>query len=167
MPRAVRLLDERGNLDPALQRVSAEAAQRSGRGQSRRARSAEKRASLSTGGGTREATTIARRLAAAYPDTNKQFNTGQVQPLLDARACCGAGPRHAVDDGICVLRVGVLLIACVNVMNMQFARGRCARRSSRSARCSAHASSAGARRLTENRLLASLGAAAGILLAYY
>src|SRR5215831_19522823 len=29
-----------------------------------------------------EATTIARRLAAAYPETNKQFNTGQVQPLL-------------------------------------------------------------------------------------
>ena len=30
-----------------------------------------------------ETTTIRRRFAAAYPDTNKQFNTGQVQPLLE------------------------------------------------------------------------------------
>src|SRR4051794_38151486 len=30
-----------------------------------------------------EATTIARRFAAAYPETNKAFNTGQVQPLLE------------------------------------------------------------------------------------
>src|SRR3954451_14642515 len=30
-----------------------------------------------------EATTMARRFAAAYPETNKQFNTGQVEPLLN------------------------------------------------------------------------------------
>src|SRR5204862_5599332 len=31
-----------------------------------------------------EFTAIAKRLAAAYPDTNKPFNTGQVQKLIDA-----------------------------------------------------------------------------------
>ena len=44
-----------------------------------------------------EFTTIAKRFAAAYPDTNKQFNTGQVQPLIETFTPRAAA-RHAVDD---------------------------------------------------------------------
>ena len=66
-----------------------------------------------------EATTIAKRFAAAYPDTNKQFNTGQVQPLLDAFTPRPLRGTLWTMLGFCV---GVLLISCVNVMNMQFAR---------------------------------------------
>ena len=66
-----------------------------------------------------EATTIAKRFAAAYPDTNKQFNTGQVQPLIETFTPRPLRGTLWTMLGFCV---GVLLIACVNVMNMQFAR---------------------------------------------
>ena len=111
-----------------------------------------------------EATTIAKRFAAAYPDTNKQFNTGQVQRLLDTYT-----PRPLPGTlwtmlGFCV---GVLLIACVNVMNMQFARA------TLRAKELAVRSSLGASRtrlvrqmLTESLLVAGIGAVVGIALAY-
>ena len=59
------------------------------------------------------------RFAAAYPDTNKQFNTGQVQPLIETFTPRPLRGTLLTMLGFCV---GVLLIACVNVMNMQFAR---------------------------------------------
>jgi predicted permease len=111
-----------------------------------------------------EATTIARRFAAAYPDTNRQFNTGQVQHLLDAFTPRPLRGTLWTMLGFCV---GVLLIACVNVMNMQFARA------TLRAKELAVRSSLGASRsrlvrqmLTESLLIAALGAVIGILLAY-
>jgi putative ABC transport system permease protein len=112
-----------------------------------------------------EFTAIAKRMAAAYPETNKQFNTGQVQRLIEAFT-----PRQLKGVmytmlGFCV---GVLLIACVNVMNMQFARA------TLRAKELAVRSSLGATRirlmrqmLTESLLVAGVGGAAGIGLAYF
>ncbi|MGH9408708.1 MAG: ABC transporter permease, partial [Vicinamibacterales bacterium] len=111
-----------------------------------------------------EATTIAKRFAAAYPVTNKPFNTGQVQPLLDNFTPLSLRGTLWTMLGFCV---GVLLIACVNVMNMQFARA------TLRAKELAVRSSLGATRgrlvrqmLTESLLVAAIGAAVGIALAY-
>jgi predicted permease len=113
---------------------------------------------------TAEATTIAKRFAAAYPDSNKQFNTGQVQWLLETYT-----PRPLRGTLLTMLAfcVGVLLISCVNVMNMQFARA------TLRAKELAVRSSLGASRmrlvrqmLTESLLVAGIGAVVGIALAY-
>jgi predicted permease len=111
-----------------------------------------------------EFTTIAKRLAAAYPDTNKPFNTGQVQRLIDAFTPRPLRGTLLTMLGFCV---GVLLIACVNVMNMQFARA------TLRAKELAVRSSLGATRarligqmLTESLLVAAIGAVVGIGLAY-
>jgi predicted permease len=111
-----------------------------------------------------EATTIARRFAVAYPDTNKPFNTGQVQPLLESFTPRPLRGTLWTMLGFCV---GVLLISCVNVMNMQFARA------TLRAKELAVRSSLGATRirlirqmLTESLLVAAVGAAAGVALAY-
>jgi putative ABC transport system permease protein len=111
-----------------------------------------------------EATTMARRFATAYPDTNKQFNTGQVQPLLQTFTPRPLRGTLWTMLGFCV---GVLLISCVNVMNMQFARA------TLRAKELAVRSSMGASRLrlvrqmlTESLLIASIGAVVGIALAY-
>ena len=112
-----------------------------------------------------EFTMFAQRFAKAYPDTNKQFATGQVQPLL--RAFTGNFVRVLLFTmlGFCV---GLLLIACVNVMNMQFARA-----TLRSKELAVR-SSLGATRtrlirqmLTESLLVASLGAVAGVGISYW
>ncbi|MDI1335673.1 MAG: ABC transporter permease [Lacunisphaera sp.] len=112
-----------------------------------------------------ELTTIAKNLAAAYPDTNKDVNAGQVQPLI--QSFTGPQLRGLMFTmlGFCV---GVLLIACVNVMNMQFARA------TLRAKELAIRSSLGATRgrlvrqmLTESLLVATLGATIGIALAYW
>ena len=111
-----------------------------------------------------EATTIAKRFAEAYPESNKQFNTGQVQWLLDTYT-----PRPLRGTLLTMLAfcVGVLLISCVNVMNMQFARA------TLRAKELAVRSSLGASRmrlvrqmLTESLLVAGIGAVVGIALAY-
>src|SRR5688572_14420260 len=111
-----------------------------------------------------EATTIAKRFAAAYPESNKQFNTGQVQPLIDAFTPRPLRGTLWTMLGFCV---GVLLISCVNVMNMQFARA------TLRAKELAVRSSLGATRmrlvrqmLTESLLIAAIGAVVGIALAY-
>ena len=77
----VRVPDERGAVDPALQRVPGAAAERSARHQPGRPRRASAPASRSTRP-TRSWATFAKRFAAAYPDTNKSFDTAQVQPLI-------------------------------------------------------------------------------------
>lgn len=111
-----------------------------------------------------EATTFAKRFAAAYPETNKQFNTGQVQMLIESYT---PAPLRATMWTMFAFCVGVLLIACVNVMNMQFARA------TLRAKELAIRSSLGAGRLrlirqmlTESLLLSGIGAIVGVTLAY-
>jgi predicted permease len=110
-----------------------------------------------------EVATLAKHHAQAYPDTNKQFSAGQVEPLIKTYT-----PRPLRGTLLTMLAfcAGVLLIACVNVMNMQFARA------TLRARELAIRSSLGATRrrlvaqmLTENLILASAGATAGVALA--
>ncbi len=111
-----------------------------------------------------EISAFARRFAAAYPDTNKQFNAGLVEPLIKTFTPLPLRGTLLTMLGFCV---GVLLIACVNVMNMQFARA------TLRAKELAVRSSLGATRvrlirqmLTESLLLAGVGAVIGVGLAY-
>jgi predicted permease len=108
---------------------------------------------------------LARRLAQEYPKTNQNFTSASVQPLLNSMI--GPQFRQTVWAmlGAVIL---VLLIACVNVMNMQF--GRVALR----AKELAIRGALGATRwrlvrqmLTESFVVAGLGAVAGILLAFW
>jgi predicted permease len=111
-----------------------------------------------------EFTALARRFADAYPATNKQFNSGRVEPLIKTFTPRPLRGTLLTMLGFCV---GVLLIACVNVMNMQFARA------TLRAKELAIRSSLGATRsrlirqmLTESLLVAGIGAAIGVALAY-
>src|SRR5436305_21050 len=108
---------------------------------------------------------IARHLAEDYPKTNQNFTSASVQPLLNAFTFVGL--RQTVWAMLAAV-ILVLLIACVNVMNMQF--GRAALR----AKELAIRGALGATRwrlvrqmLTESLLVAVFGAAAGVLLAYW
>ena len=112
-----------------------------------------------------EITLIAKRLAREFPDTNKNFATGQVQPLIKNFTPQGLARLLFAMLFVCV---AVLLLACVNVMNMQFARA------TLRAKELAIRSSLGATRsrlirqmLTESLLLATIGAAVGVALSYY
>jgi putative ABC transport system permease protein len=111
-----------------------------------------------------EFTAVAGRFAKAYPDTNKAFTEGLVEPLLNRYT--GVQLRGMMWTMLACC-VGVLLIACVNVMNMQFARA------TLRARELAVRSSLGATRsrlvrqmLTESALVAGGGAAIGLVLAF-
>ena len=111
-----------------------------------------------------EFTLLARRFAEAYPETNKPFNTGLVEPLIKTFTPRPLRGTLLTMLGFCV---GVLLIACVNVMNMQFARA------TLRAKELAIRSSLGATRvrlirqmLTESLLIAGIGATVGVALAY-
>ena len=107
----------------------------------------------------------AKGFAKAYPDTNKQFSLGYVRPLIDSFV--GGGFRQNIYTmlGFCV---GVLLIACVNVMNMQFARAT-ARNKELAIRSSLGAGRGRLLRqmLTESLLVAALGATVGVALAIW
>ena len=107
---------------------------------------------------------IAARLAAAYPETNKRFATGQVQALLDTFTPAPLRGTLLTMLGFCV---GVLLIACANVMNMQFARATL-RTKELAVRSSLGASRTRLLRqmLTESLLLSGIGAVVGVALAY-
>jgi len=112
-----------------------------------------------------ELSSLARAFAEAYPDTNKQFTMGYVRPLI---AAFTGGPLNGLLFTMLAFCVGVLLIACVNVMNMQFARA------TLRARELAIRSSLGASRirlirqmLTESLLVAALGAVVGVGIAYW
>ncbi|HEV8422171.1 MAG TPA: FtsX-like permease family protein, partial [Chthoniobacterales bacterium] len=108
---------------------------------------------------------LARRLAQDNPKTNKQLVSASVQPLL--KSFTGPQLRQIMYAMLGAVIV-VLLIACVNVMNMQF--GRAALR----ARELAIRGALGATRwrivrqmLTESFLIASFGAIVGVALAYW
>ena len=112
-----------------------------------------------------ELSSIAKGFAEHFPDTNKQFTKGYVRPLI---ASFTGGQLNALLYTMLAFCVGVLLIACVNVMNMQFARAVLR------AKELAIRSSLGATRLrlirqmlTESLLLSSLGAILGIGLAFW
>jgi len=112
-----------------------------------------------------EMTAIAKRFAAAYPDTNKAFDTGEVKPLLDSFI---GGPIRGLLWTMLAFCVGVLLIACANVMNMQFARA------TKRAKELAIRSALGATRwrlvrqmVAESFVMAGLGAVLGVVGAYW
>ena len=112
-----------------------------------------------------EAVELARRLAKEHPKTNGQLTSAKVQPLLNAFT--GPQLRQTIYAMLGAV-VMVLLIACVNVMNMQF--GRAALR----AKELAIRGALGATRwrivrqmLTESLLVACLGAIFGVVMAYW
>lgn len=107
-----------------------------------------------------EVTTFAQNFAVTYPDTNNQFTMGYLRPLISTFTGPFITKLLLIMLAFCV---GVLLIACVNVMNMQFARA------TLRAKELAIRSSLGATRgrlirqmLTESLLLATIGAVIGI-----
>jgi len=108
---------------------------------------------------------LARRLAQDTPKTNSTLTSASVQPLLKAMT----GPQTRQQAwGMLAAVILVLLIACVNVMNMQF--GRAALR----AKEMAIRGALGATRwrivrqmLTESFIVATFGAVAGVMLAYW
>src|SRR5213595_1540838 len=109
--------------------------------------------------------TLARHLAEDNPKTNQNLTSASVQPLLNTFT--GVQFRQTVWAMLAAV-ILVLLIACVNVMNMQF--GRAALR----AKELAIRGALGATRwrivrqmLTESFVVAAFGAVAGVLLAYW
>ncbi|PYK69764.1 MAG: permease [Verrucomicrobia bacterium] len=108
---------------------------------------------------------LARRLAQQNPKTNSTLVSASVQPLLNAMT--GVQLRQQVWAMLAAV-ILVLLIACVNVMNMQF--GRAALR----AKEVAIRGALGATRwrivrqmLTESFVVATIGAVAGVMLAFW
>jgi len=108
---------------------------------------------------------FAQRFATAYPDTNKVFHEAEVQTLIKNFTPRGLQGQMLVMLAFCVL---VLLLACVNVMNMQFGRA------TLRAKELAIRSSLGATRvrlvrqmLTESLLVATLGAIIGVAASYW
>jgi putative ABC transport system permease protein len=108
---------------------------------------------------------LARRLAQENPKTNGTLVSASVQPLLNTFT--GPQLRQTVWTMLAAV-VLVLLIACVNVMNMQFGR------SAMRAKELAIRGALGATRwrlvrqmLTESLLVAMFGAVAGVLLAHW
>ncbi|HEY9011744.1 MAG TPA: ABC transporter permease [Devosia sp.] len=108
---------------------------------------------------------LAARFAAMYPDTNKLFTEAAVRPLI--HNFVGRNQRMMLYIMLGAV-VGVLLIACVNVMNMQFARATL-RQKELAVRHALGATRARLVRqmLTENVLLAAIGGGGGILLSLY
>ncbi|RXK56026.1 ABC transporter permease [Oleiharenicola lentus] len=112
-----------------------------------------------------EFTGIAANLALANPETNKDVPAARVQALINNFT----GPQlRGLMFVMLAFCLGVLLIACVNVMNMQFARA------TLRAKELAIRSSLGATRvrlirqmLTESLLLALIGAILGVAGSYW
>ncbi len=112
-----------------------------------------------------EMVAIARHIAADNPKTNQDLTSAAVMPLI--KFFTGVQLRQIVWAmlGAVIL---VLLIACVNVMNMQF--GRAALRAKELAIRSALGATRGRlvrQMLTESLVVAVLGAIGGTLLAYW
>src|SRR5438067_3756565 len=108
---------------------------------------------------------LAKHIAEDNPKTNQNFTSASVMPLLNAFTFIGL--RQSVWAMLAAV-ILVLLIGCVNVMNMQF--GRAALR----AKELAIRGALGATRwrivrqmLTESFVVATFGAVAGVMLAYW
>jgi putative ABC transport system permease protein len=114
---------------------------------------------------SQEISAFAQHLANQFPDTNKAFKIGLVEPLIKTFT---PRPLQGLLLSMLAVCVAVLVLACTNVMNMQFARA------TLRAKELAIRSSLGATRsrlirqmLTESLLIASLGAMVGALCAYW
>ncbi|MDD3180496.1 MAG: ABC transporter permease [Opitutaceae bacterium] len=112
-----------------------------------------------------EFNTIAQRLAKEYPATNRQLSGALVQPLHSALI---GPPLRGLMFVMLAAVLAVLVIACVNVMNMQFARA------TLRAKELAIRGALGATRvrlvrqmLTESLLIAVMGAVVGIAGSYW
>src|SRR5262249_17240491 len=108
---------------------------------------------------------LARNLAKDNPKTNQNFTSASVQPLLNTFT--GVQFRQTVWAMLAAV-ILVLLIACVNVMNMQF--GRAALRAKELAiRGALEATQWRLVRqmLTESLVVAVFGATAGVIIAYW
>jgi predicted permease len=112
-----------------------------------------------------EFTAAARRSALEFPQTNRHLAAAQVVPLAESFL------RPQLRQILLIMFAAVvivMLIACVNVMNMQFARA--VRRTRDVAVCSALGASRWRllrQMLVENLLLAGGGAAGGTLFAWW
>jgi len=114
---------------------------------------------------TTELEVYLRVLAEKYPQTNRRYTEARIEPLLSGFV---AQPtRQLLITMFCAV-IAVLLIACANVMNMQFSRA-----TVRSRELAIRAALGATRRrlvsqmLVESLLLAGLGGAAGVVLAYW
>lgn len=108
---------------------------------------------------------LARHLAQDNPKTNQNFTSASVQPLLNTFT--GVQFRQTVWAMLAAV-ILVLLIACVNVMNMQF--GRAALRAKELAIRGALGATQWRlvrQMLTESLVVAVFGAIAGIVIAYW
>src|SRR4029079_15082206 len=108
---------------------------------------------------------VARQLAREYPKTNQNFTSATVQPL--ANSLIGVQFRQTVWAMLAAV-ILVLLIACVNVMNMQF--GRAALRAKELAIRGALGATQWRlvrQMLTESLVVAVFGAIAGVIIAYW
>jgi len=108
---------------------------------------------------------MAKRLALEYPKTNSQLTDVQIQPML--RNFIGPQVENMIHLMFAAV-LAVLLIACVNVMNMQLARA------TLRAKELAIRGALGASRfrmirqmLTESFVLATIGAVVGVALAFW
>ena len=108
---------------------------------------------------------MARRIAADNPKTNGQLVSASVQPLLNTFTGPQLGETVYAMLGAVIF---VLLIACVNVMNMQF--GRAALRAKELAIRGALGATRGRlvrQMLTESFLIAVFGGVFGVLMAHW
>src|SRR6476659_5856168 len=108
---------------------------------------------------------LARHLAEDNPKTNQNFTSASVQPLLNTFT--GVQFRQTVWAMLAAV-IRVLMIACVNVMNMQF--GRAALRAKELAIRGALGATQWRlvrQMLTESLVVAVFGAIAGVIIAYW
>ncbi|WP_438483205.1 ABC transporter permease [Oleiharenicola lentus] len=108
---------------------------------------------------------LAKQFSVAYRATNGAFSSALVRPLLVLAIPAGFSPLLWTMLAFCV---GVLVLACVNVMNMQFARA-ISRGREFAIRSSLGASVSRLVRqmLAESLLLAAIGALLGVGIAFW
>jgi len=112
---------------------------------------------------TNELEVYLRALAKEYPQTNRRYTEARIEPLLFGFV--GRPTRQLLITMLGAV-IAVLLIACANVMNMQFAQATVrSRELAIRAALGASSSRLARQMLVESLVLAALGGAAGALLA--